>query len=194
MHFVNLRFEPTEKSPDAVPTIVLVIVFRIFATSFLAIDHELLIGLGQLFEWNTDVDFFAGAGAEQIFLRITELVPTKNANHALFDRQGAVRNRFVQIDRNRASETATFGTGAQRIVETEKAGRRRANVEIAMRAMPADGKRMLGVFLNVDDVDLALAETKRGLERFNQTGAVLLVDRDAVLNDLNASAELQRFL
>ena len=87
MHFVNLRFEPPEKSANAVPAIIFVIVSRIVAAAFLAIDDEVLIGLGQLLERNVDVDIFAGAGAEQIFLRFSELIPAKDADGALFDRQ-----------------------------------------------------------------------------------------------------------
>src|SRR5437764_14944948 len=86
VHFVNLRFKPAEKSANAVPAIVFVIVIGIFATAFLAVDDEVLISLGQFLERNIDVDVFAGAGPEQIFLRFTELVSTKNANRALFDR------------------------------------------------------------------------------------------------------------
>src|SRR5438874_11931492 len=87
VHFINLRFEPPEKSANAVPAIIFVIVSRIVAAAFLAIDDEVLIGLGQLLERNVDVDVFAGAGAEEILLRFAEFVPAKDANCALFDRQ-----------------------------------------------------------------------------------------------------------
>src|SRR5437763_125720 len=86
VHFVNLRFEPTEEAADAVPTIVFVIVGRVFTTSFFAVDDKVLIGLGQFLERNIDVYLFAGAGPEQIFLRFTKFVPTKNADDPLFDR------------------------------------------------------------------------------------------------------------
>src|SRR5205807_10012862 len=111
-----------------------------FAAPLLAFDHKFLIGFRQFLERNIDVDLFASAGAEQILLRITKFLAAKDADHSLFDRQRAVRNRFVQIDRDRASEAATFGTGAQRIVKTKKTGRRWPNIEIAMRAMPAGGE------------------------------------------------------
>src|SRR5207245_6116177 len=42
---------------------------------------------------------------------------------------------------------------------------------------------------DLDDVDFTFAETERGLERFNQARTIFLVDRDAILNDLNPGAE-----
>ena len=39
------------------------------------------------------------------------------------------------------------------------------------------------------DIDFALAETKRGLDRFHQAGAIFFADCDAILNDLHADAE-----
>src|ERR1700693_5831273 len=122
VHFVNLRLEPAEKSSHAVPTIVFVIVSGVFATALLAVDDKVLIGFGQFLERNVDVDLFAGAGAQQIFLRFAEFVPAKNANDALFDRQRAVRNRLVQIDRDRPAKSPAFRAGAEWIIETEKAG------------------------------------------------------------------------
>ena len=95
VHFVNLRLEPAEKSAHAVPTIVFVIVSGVFATALLAVDHKILIGFGQFLERDIDVDLFPGSRAKEIFLRFAKLVPTKDANDALFDRQRAIGNRFV---------------------------------------------------------------------------------------------------
>jgi len=81
------------------------------------------------------------ARAKQIFLRFAKLGPAKNAHDAVFDRETAIRNRFVEINRDRATESAAFRTRAERIVETEETGSRWANIEIAMRAMPTSGER-----------------------------------------------------
>src|SRR5438067_5020671 len=58
-----------------------------------------------------------------------------------------------------------------------------------MRAMPASRERMLGFLFNIDDVDFAFPETKRGLERFDQARAIFFRDRDPILNDLYPRAE-----
>ena len=69
-----------------------------------------------------------------------------------------------------------------------------------MSAMPAGGERKFfdcGLriadpgFLpwRANDIDFALAETKRGLDRFHQAGVIFFADRDAILNDLHADAE-----
>ena len=68
MHLVGLAFEPPEKSAHTVPPIVFVIFVRVFARTFFAFDHELLIGLWQLLEWHIDSDLLARAGAEQVLL------------------------------------------------------------------------------------------------------------------------------
>src|SRR6202011_396718 len=104
-------------------------------------------------------------------------------------RPGAVRNRFVQIDSNRAPKPATCRAGPERIVESEKTGSRRTNIEIAVRAMPPGGERMLGLCFRIDNVDFAFAEPKRSFKRLDQARTVLLSDRDPVLNDLDARAE-----
>ena len=144
VHFVGLALEPAEKSAHAVPAIVLVIFVVDAIAAFLAVDDEILIGFRQFLEWNANVDLFPGAGAQQILLRFAEFVAAKNAHDAFFDAEAAIRNRLVQIDRDGATEAAAFRTRAERIVETEKTRRRRANVDVAMRAMPAGGERMLG--------------------------------------------------
>src|SRR2546423_15165153 len=62
-----------------------------------------------------------------------------------------------------------------------------------MRAMPAGGKGMrdagFGMRVDGDSVDLVLAETKRGLDRFDKARAVPFRNRDPVLDNLNAGTE-----
>ena len=43
--------------------------------------------------------------------------------------------------------------------------------------------------LEIDEVDLVLSKTERGLDRFHEPGAVFLGNREAILNDLDAGAE-----
>src|SRR5205814_6472847 len=143
MHFVGLALEPFEKSADTVPAIVLrqFLDVSVFIARF-AVNHKILIGLRQVFERNPDIDLVPPAGPHQVALRFTHFFAAKNPDRALRDRKRAVRNRLVQIDRDCATETAAVGTGAERIVETEEAGRWRPDIEIAMGAMPAGRIRM----------------------------------------------------
>src|ERR1700730_9390755 len=210
VHFVSFAFEPSEKTADAVPAILLVIFVGVIA-ALLPVDHEILIGFRQFLEWNMNVDLLAGTGAEQIFLRLAKFDAAKNAHHPLQDSEPAIRNRFVQVNRNGTAKAAAFRTRAERIVEAEKPRRGRTNVDVAMRAMPTGGERhfrlriadgglrrswglgmrrwAFGVFFDRNDIDSVLAESQCGLERLHQTRPILGTDRDAVLNDLHARAE-----
>src|SRR5206468_373439 len=132
--------EPSEKSAHAVPAIVLVIFFGVIA-AFLSVNYEILVGFRQFLERNIDLDLLACAGSEQILLRFTKLGTAESPHHALLDGQAPIRNCPIQIKRNGAAESAAFGTGAKRVVETEQTWSRRANIKIAMRAMPAGGER-----------------------------------------------------
>src|SRR5438132_8835417 len=62
VHFVSSALEPSEKTADAVPAIVFVILVGVIAALF-AIDHDMLIGFLQFLEWNMNVDPLAGRGA-----------------------------------------------------------------------------------------------------------------------------------
>ena len=119
VHLVGLALEPAEKAANAVPAIVFVILVGVIARALLAFDDEILIGLRQFLERHIDIDLFARAGPEQVLLRFAKLIAAKNSHHALLDTQIAIRNRFVQIDRNRASKSAAFGTGTEWIVKAE---------------------------------------------------------------------------
>ena len=140
-------------------------------------------------------------------MRFAKLGAAKNAHDTVFDSKTAVWNRFVQINRDGATETAAFRTRPERIVETEETGSGWANIEIAMRAMPTGGEWHLGFrigdcgknilffllafrfplsgFRNRYNIDFAFAETQSGFDRFYKTGAILWIDCDSVLNDLH---------
>ena len=143
MHFVGLALEPFEKSAHTVPAIVLRQLFDIgvFIARF-AVDDKILIGLRQVLEGGVHIDFFPRAGPHQIALRFSHFFTAKNPDGALRDTERAIRDGAIQVDRDRAAKAAAFWARAERIVETEKAGSRRTNIEIAMRAMPAGGERM----------------------------------------------------
>ena len=94
MHFVGIALEPPEESAHAVPAIVVIIVVTLVA-AFLAINHEVLIGLRQFLERNVDVYLFPRARPQQILLRFAEFLSAKNAHRALCDAQAAIGNRFV---------------------------------------------------------------------------------------------------
>src|SRR5438132_11805925 len=143
MHFVGLALEPFEKSADAVPAIVLrqFLDVGVFVARF-AVDHKILIGFRQILERNANVDLVPRTGAYQIALRFTHLFAAENPDGALRDRERPIGNRLVQIDRDRPAKTTALRAGAERIIEAEKSGRRRTDVEIAVGAMPAGGGRM----------------------------------------------------
>src|SRR5947207_7384824 len=183
VHFVSLRFEPAKETAHSVPAIILVIVIGVFAPTFLTVNDEILIGLGQFLERPMHIDLLAGTGTQQILLGFAHSLPAKNEHHPLCDREGPVRDRAIQIDRDGATEATAFRTRAKRIVEAEKPRRRRTDVEIAMRAMPTGGE---GEFVTCaggrvgrtvrncrrhaclrrkrNDIDFALTETKRCLD------------------------------
>ena len=112
MHLVGFALEPFEKTADAVPAIVFVIVVRVFAAPFLAVDDEVLIRLRQFFEWKMDIDLFASACAQQILLRFAHFLTAKNADRALGDRKRTIGNCAIEIDRDGAAEAAAFRTRA----------------------------------------------------------------------------------
>src|ERR1700730_19207263 len=116
VHFVSFALEPSEETADAVPAIVLVILVGVIAT-FFTIDHEMLIGFRQFLEWNMNVDLLAGTGGEQIFLRLAKFGAAKNAHHPFHDGETAIRNRFVQVNRNGTAKAAAFRTRDDGIVE-----------------------------------------------------------------------------
>src|SRR5882724_5163522 len=120
VHFVSLRFEPAKETPYPVPAIILVIVIGVFAPTFLTVNDEILIGLGQFLERPMHIDLLAGTGTQQVLLGFAHLLPAKNAHHPLCDREGSVRNCAIQIDRNGAAEPTAFRTGAEWIIEAEK--------------------------------------------------------------------------
>ena len=190
MHFVGLAFEPFEKSAHAVPAIVLgqFLHVGVFVARF-AVDYEILVGLWQIFEGRADIDLFPRAGANEVALRFAHLFAAKNADGALRDRERPVRDRLVQINRDRSPETAALRTGAERIVETEKSRRGRPDIEIAVGAMPAGGERRFLLRLEVDEIDPVFAEAQRDLDRFDQARARLFRNRQAILNDLHARAK-----
>src|SRR5438094_7646794 len=186
VHFESLRFEPAKETAHSVPAIILAIVIGVFAPTFLTVNDEILIGLGQFLERPMHIDLLAGTGTQQVLLGFAHFLPAKNAHHPLCDGEGSVRKRAIQIDRNRAAESTAFRTGAKWIIEAEKARGRRADVEIAMRAVPAGGERKFVTcsgrrvrrslrncrrhacpHRKRNDVDFALTETKRCLDGFS---------------------------
>src|SRR6266853_6860842 len=186
VHLVSLRFEPAKETADPIPAIIFVILIRVFAVAFLPVDDKILVSLREFLEWCVGIDLLAGTSTQQILLRFTHFLPAKNAHHPLRDREGAVRDRAIQIDRDGAAEAAAFRAGAQRIVETEKSRARRSNVEIAMRAVPAGRKRKFTtcsggrvgrslrncrrhtcLHRKRNDINFALTEAQRGFNRLS---------------------------
>ncbi len=170
VHFVGLALEPFEEALHAVPAVALFILL-VLAVLFLAIDDEILIRFRQLLEWLVHVDLFARAGAEQILLRFAHLFAAENAHRAFGNGKRAIRNRALQIDRDGAAEAAAFRASAERAIKAEQTRRGRANIEIAVRAMPAGGERMFLLRFEIDEIDPVFAEAERGLDRFDHARA-----------------------
>src|SRR4029077_4277691 len=135
VHLVSLRFQPAKETAYPIPAIIFVILVLVFARAFRPVDDKILVSLREFLEWCVDIDLVAGTSTQQILLRFAHFLPAKNAHHPLRDREAAVCDGSIQIDRDDAAEAAAFRAGDQRVVESEKSGARRSNVEIAMRAV-----------------------------------------------------------
>src|ERR1041385_1121731 len=108
MHFIGLALEPAEKSADAVPPIVLVILLAEFAGALLAVDDEILVTLRQFLEGKMDVNLRAGAGAEQILLRFAHFFAAKNTHRALRDGERAIGDGAIEIEPDSTTEAAAL--------------------------------------------------------------------------------------
>src|SRR5213076_3537602 len=93
VHFVSLRFEPAKETSHSVPAIILVIVIGVFAPTFLTVNDEILIGLGQFLERPMHIDLLAGTGTQQILLGFAHFLPAKNAHHPLCNRERSEERR-----------------------------------------------------------------------------------------------------
>ena len=96
-----------------------------------------------------------------------------------------VRHGPIKIDSNGASESAAIGTGSQRIIEREKAGGRRTDVQIAVGTMPTGGKAVLFDRIERDNVQLPFSVFQGLFDCFHQARIVGIVDRHAVLDGIN---------
>ena len=85
MHLVGLALEPAEKTANAIPAIVFVVIVGVIVRALFTFYDEILVGLRQFLEWHIDIDLFAGAGPEQILLRFAKLGPAKNSHYPLLD-------------------------------------------------------------------------------------------------------------
>src|SRR5438552_15609923 len=84
VHFVSFALEPSEKTADAVPAIVLVILVGVIA-AFFTIDHDMLVGFRQFLERNMNVDLLAGTGAEEMLLRFANFGHAEHKHHSFPD-------------------------------------------------------------------------------------------------------------
>src|SRR6185503_11754694 len=67
----------------------------------------------------------------------------------------------------------------------------RADVEVAVGAMPAGGEGLFLLRREIDEIDFAFAKAKGGLERLDEPRAVFVRDCQAILNHLDASVEAE---
>ena len=144
VHFVSFALGPAKKPAHTVPAIVFVFVVTAVAALF-PVDDKFLVGLRQFLERKVDVDLLPRTRPQQILLRLAEFFAAKNAHLALLDAEIPVRDRLVQIDRNRPAKAAALRTSSKRIIKTEETGRGRPYVDVAMRAMPTGRKGKLRV-------------------------------------------------
>src|SRR6266853_536114 len=145
--------------------------------------QRLRVVTSTLTAWTFHIRAVATEQDAHVHLVSLRFLPAKNAHHPLCNRERAVRDRAIQIDRDGAAEAAAFRAGAKRIVETEKSRARRSNVEIAMRAVPAgrEGKfttcsggrvgrslrncrRHTRLHRKRNDIDFAFTKAQRGFD------------------------------
>src|SRR4029078_993290 len=114
------------------------------------------------------IEFTCRRRAQKITLAFTSVLTPKRFDRAVAQTEAAVRNGSFEIDADGATKSATPRTGAEGIVEAEKPGRGRTDVEIAMRAMPPGAERNFhrrnsaaapGDFLGCQKCNAPFAET-----------------------------------
>ena len=139
VHFVALRFQPVEEPLHPVPQPVIPQLLTRGPLVF-AVDHPVLLGLRQLVERAHRVDVFRPRAAHEIALALRAVLGLERFHHPERDAQREVGERPQNVDADRPSEAAARGTRAVRMVEAEQARRRRGDVDVAVRAVPAGGE------------------------------------------------------
>ena len=76
------------------------------------------------------------------------------------DTQGAIRHDPIKIETDHTAKATAVGTRAERIIEAEETGRRWADVDITVGAMPARGVwyALTGLRINKSDPFFAKAQ------------------------------------
>ena len=190
VHFVTLRFEPIEKTLHSIPKSVFPEIFP-GRPRTLPLQHPILIRLGEFLKRAHRVHFARRRAAHEIALAFAPVLRLEGLDHALRDAQSAIRDGAREIDGNRAPETPARGTGSMRVIEAEQSRRRRGDIQIAMRAMPARGERQRfagpGARRRVasrgrQKGDLAFPKSQGRLHRFGDARAILFADDHAILD------------
>ena len=182
VHLVGFRFEPAEESLHAIPDAVIQILAGNIGPA-LAVHHPILIGLGQVLEGLVHIHFPQGRGAQQIALASLRLGGLERLHHPGGEGERAVRHDAVPIKADDAAEAFAIRTSAERIIEGEEPGAGRADIEVAMRAMPAGGERMLDFRFGILDCYLSGPEAKGGFDGFGEAGTVFRGDFNTILED-----------
>ena len=140
VHLVALRLQPREKPLHPVPQPVFP---KLLASRLriLPVDHPVLLGLRQLVKGAHRVDVLRPRAAHEVALAFRAVLGLERLHHSHRDAERRVGDRPQDVQPDGAPEAATRRTRALRVIETEQARRRRRDVGVAVRAMPACRKR-----------------------------------------------------
>src|SRR5262249_7529407 len=114
-------------------------------------------------------DFLCRGAAHEVALAFAAVLGLERLHHALRDAQRTIGNRAHEIERDRAAEAAARRTRAMWMIEAEQTRRRRGDIEIAVRAVPAGGEGESEVGSRKSEVDLSFAEPQCDLDGFGET-------------------------
>ena len=188
VHFVGFALEPAEVAVDAIPLAG----FPGFGgdEAGFAFNDEVAVGLREAFESAVDIYPALAAVAQEVVLALGGLAALEGTNDAFGNRERGVGNDAMHVDADDAAEAFALRARAEGGVETEEAGRGRANVEIAGGAMPTQSVVIDPSGGGVDDGEAVVAESEGGFDRLGEAGggsAGLKID--AVLNDKDFGGE-----
>ena len=139
VHLVGTLFHPLEETIHAVPAMILPEFFAGEIDSFFSLDDEFLIGGREFLKGQMDINVLLRAGLEQIVLALAGLAALEGLHDPGRDAERAIRHDPLVIESDDPSKAPAFRAGAQGIVKAKESRRWRADVVIAMGAMPARG-------------------------------------------------------
>ena len=191
MHLVGLGFEPLEVAFHTIPK-TRPLVIGVLAVICVPFQHPALVLGGKFRERHVHRHAPFLAKLRQVGLTFSAEPAAPRLDRAFGQRERAVGNRQVVINRDGTAKTFAGRTRTQRMIEAEQRGRRFAIFEVTGGAVAAVGEnfrvsnfefRVGNVFGEFVNRQLALAEMIRLLARFDKARAVGGGEFDAVLDN-----------